>query len=167
MTLLTENKDENIQIAKKIIYDVFKDHPIVGQLAITQAILESDFRESLPHNKGKGGSELAVKYNNLFGIKGRGTVGKVPLDTEEYKEGKIEKTVSDFAWNKSVEDSVNQYKRLLENGTSGRPDRYRQVFNAKNILDAAKTVGESGYSTNPRYASIIASLYYSMHNLLA
>lgn len=133
---------ENIVKAAKAVH---KDNPVLAQLAATQAVLESRLL-------GKP-SGLAEKYNNLFGIKGKGSKGSVNLNTWEVLNGKKVRKKEPFAHNESLEDSFNQHARLL--GYS----RYKDVPKQQSLADAARAVHQAGYATDPRYADKLVQVY--------
>ena len=62
MTELSNNNKENIILVKKLAKEAYPKNKIMEDLTVCQAILESGLR-------GKAPSGLALKYNNLFGIK--------------------------------------------------------------------------------------------------
>ncbi len=102
--ILTNDPKQNLQMIKLIALRSFPNDIIRAQLTAAQAILESNLL-------GKP-SILASKYNNLFGIKGRGN-HKPPsylLETQEHsdKEGWHEVHAL-FAWNDSLEESFDQF----------------------------------------------------------
>ena len=106
---------------------------------------------------GWNGSTLSETYNNAFGIKaGSGWTGKtVDLPTQEYINGQWVNTTA--TWR--VYDDINQSVRdrtqfLLEN------PRYTQggVFTAKTYKEQCQALQNSGYATDPSYASLLISI---------
>lgn len=130
-----------ITAAKSVHYD----NEILQKVAVTQAILES--------NSGK--SQLSSKYNNYFGIKGRGTAGTVTLWTSEYLNGKRVRVRANFAVYKSVSDSLRQHQRLLNR------KRYLGVGSAKNVSQAFTELYRAGYATDPKYPEKLMRVYKS------
>lgn len=126
---------------------VYKDNNTMAKLCATQAILESGFL--------RGGSQLANKYNNWFGIKGKGIItGKsISLPTKEYEKGKWITINQDFAWNNSTEESFMQHRKLMEK------TRYAACWRAKDIPEAAQSVWKAGYATDPKYPNLLISTY--------
>lgn len=155
MTNLTNDNDYNIDLVSDAAHKLYPDNPVLADLTTAQAILEGRLQP------GKQPSELALKYNNLFGIKGHGTAGSVVLPSPEYRgsNGKWETDNSNFAVNKNIEDSLEQHKELFENGTSDNPDRYDKVLEAKTFEEAAYAVQKAGYATDPGYANELISVY--------
>lgn len=144
MGQFTSNIKDNIQVLKDSIDKVYHDLPIVGEICLVQAVHESGFL--------KKPSQLAVKYNNLFGIKGTGTDGSVELMTFEFVKGHWVKVPQKFASNLTVEDSIRQHRHLMENGTKSSPKRYNGVLKAKTFSEAANALYTGGYATDPKYS---------------
>ncbi len=144
MLSLTDSKG-NIELIKKLSDELYPKDPILAAMTITQAILESRLA-------GKP-SQLAIKYNNLFGIKGKGTAGTVALPTQEFENGKMVTVSQEFAWNVTLMDSLKQHKRLLEK------DRYTKVRIAKTFEEAADEIRKAGYATDPAYTKLLISTY--------
>ena len=130
---------------KQEVTSVYYDLPIVGQLALVQAIHESGLLQKP--------SSLAVKYNNFFGIKKAGTAGTVKLKTKEYIKGKWVIVYEPFGSNKTVADSITQHRALMH-----RP-RYKSVLESKTFEEAAKAVWRSGYATDPSYPKKLINIY--------
>lgn len=128
--------------------EVYPDHPIMQQLTVTQAILESGFLSQ------SGGSMLARKYNNLFGIKAEGTAGWTPyLNTTEYVNGKPKLVQVRFGANLSYSDSFEQHLKILS------LKRYKPVWAAKRPEEAFKRVQECGYATDPKYSALLEGIW--------
>ncbi len=157
MAVLTGNPKEDLEIIKEAAKVVYPTNLSMRALCICQAILESGILQ--------GGSTLSNKYNNLFGIKGRGIVTNkfINLDTKEYFPHKgwiiIRAIRQDytpgvsFAWNASVEESFMQHKRLME-----KPG-YKHLFNSKTPQDAMIGVKQAGYATDPAYPLKLIDIY--------
>ena len=152
MSTLSSEPKKNIALVKTLAEQVFSDHPVVAKLCLAQAILESRL-QSKP-------SDLAFKYNNLFGIKGQGTKGRVNLITKEQDSSGSENTIRDgFAYDSSIEDSIKQYRNLLEKGTRDKPDRYAKVLSASTFEEAATEIRKAGYATDIRYTKMLLNIY--------
>jgi len=139
--LLLDDPKQNIQTIKLLALRAFDGNVIRAQLCVAQAILESRLN--------RDPSKLAKDYNNLFGIKGTGT-HKPPsifFDTQEHSnsQGWFE-VHTGFAWNNCLEDSIEQYKTLLD------LPRYKSTREAKSFVDAAQGLISGGYATDPGYA---------------
>lgn len=111
----------------------YKEYKILPSITISQAILESSW----------GDSDLAKKYNNLFGIKAdifwKGDY--VTLETLEFKDT----TINDkFRVYKNKNQSIEDHAKFLVDN-----ERYREggVFKAKTYIQQATALQDSGYST--------------------
>lgn len=154
MTTLTDNPVTNIVLLKRLADEAYHTNRILADMTIVQGILEGGLRNSPP-------SQLALKYNNLFGIKGTGTKGFINLPTMEFIKGNWVRVVpknqiinsNSFAWNASVEDSIAQHKKLLS-----KP-RYAKVALAKTFEEAATEIWLAGYATDPKYPALLMGVY--------
>lgn len=157
---LTSDPKVNISRIIQAAHATNTDNPIVADLSAAQAILESGL-QSKP-------SQLAIKYNNLFGIKGTGTgkvidgkmKNRVNLPTKEYSQAHGWEEVDQFfAVNASLEDSFKQHRELFERGTRDNPKRYLPVLKAKTFEEAAQAVRKAGYATDPAYPGKLIAVY--------
>jgi flagellum-specific peptidoglycan hydrolase FlgJ len=126
----------------------YPHNPVLAQLTATQAVLESGLNGHP--------SQLASKYNNLFGIKGNGTNGSVNLPTHEYINGRTVRVNANFAHNNSIADSFTQHQKLLSNS------RYKNVAAAKSFPEAAQAIKDAGYATDKNYPSLLQNTYNSV-----
>lgn len=117
------------------------DSGISAALTIAQGALESNW----------GASGLAVKGNNLFGIKGRGSAGSIIMPTSEYVAGKRIKVNAAFRKYSSWDESVADHTRFLKG------KRYANLLN-KSGKEAARVVAAAGYATDPSYANKLIAL---------
>lgn len=127
---------------------------VPASLTIAQGILES----------ADGNSGLAVKANNLFGIKGKGSAGSVAMPTTEYVNGKPVSVVAQFRKYNNWGESVADHSELFQNGVSWNRNLYREVI-GKDGITAAKEVAKAGYATDPQYASKLIKIIQD-NNLL-
>lgn len=118
---------------------------VLPSLILAQGIVEST----------SGTSELAVKANNLFGIKkGTGWTGEVySKKTGEYdKSGNYYEIIADFRKYPSFEgcviDLCNKYAYGLSNE---KTNRYAPVIGEKDYKRAVQAVFSAGYATDPKY----------------
>jgi hypothetical protein len=96
-----------------------------AKLSAAQALLESGLL-------GKG-STLANKYNNLFGIKGKGSAGSVNMKTWEHYNGKDVTVTDGFrAYNNAAESFIDHEAFLRKNS------RYKKVLAAKTFAEKAR-----------------------------
>lgn len=142
---LTDDSKTNIQVVKSAAQSIFPLNKTLRDLAVAQAILESNLY-------GKP-SKLARQHNNLFGIKGKGTKGSVNMSTKEFISGSMTTLKDGFAANGSVEESFEQYKNLID-----KP-RYAKVKAASSFEDAAKEIRSAGYATDPNYTKMLINIY--------
>lgn len=148
---LTSNSKDNIIILRSAIRSVVPSE-ILQDLCLTQAVHESNLLRSP--------SQLAMKYNNLFGIKGKGLTGKsVMLPTWEEVNGKTVYIKAPFAQNDSLEDSVKQWYKLMN-----KP-RYKIVLDSKSLDDAFVNIVKAGYATDSRYSTKLKSVYDSIKDI--
>ena len=131
----------------------YKTSKVLPSLTIAQAVLES----------GWGESELAVKANNLFGIKADSRwTGKIyNTETKEYYNNSNIPTAinANFRSYDSWEGGVKDHSEFLQ------ADRYSKVINAKDYKTACEEVYKAGYATDPNYTSKLIKLIedYNLH----
>lgn len=142
---LTGDPKENIKLLRNLTSLAYADEPIMADLCLAQGILESRLL-GVP-------SSLAMKYNNLFGIKGKGTDGSINLKTWEVIKGKSIQVIAPFAQNLSLYDSILQHKKVLS------LPRYALVHKAKTFNEAAKAILVAGYATDPNYTKSLIDVY--------
>ena len=130
-------------IAEKAMHD-FKTYRILPSLTIAQSILES----------GWGKSELAMKANNLFGIKSNGWNGEIyTVKTVEHEpDGTPYIITADFRKYDNVDDSINDHSIFL------LKERYRPVLKCTNYIDACVAIRECGYATDINYTQKLINI---------
>lgn len=131
-------------------------NPIIADLVAAQAILEAGFNDN-PKYRTSGGSDLAIKHSNLFGIKARAFEQNekysVKLLTFEYIHGR---KVQITAWFRKF-DSLNEcFARRAE--LFNLP-RYKNLYSAKSFEEAAVMIQKDGYATDPAYSKLLISTY--------
>ena len=112
-------------------------------MILGQAALESGWgQREIKHPDGR-------TSHNLFGIKaGAGWKGQVVhVLTTEYEDGVAKKVTQPFRAYSSYEESFADYARLI-----GNSPRYETVAQARNEVEAARRIQNSGYATDPQYA---------------
>jgi flagellum-specific peptidoglycan hydrolase FlgJ len=112
-----------------------REFGILASLKLAQAILES--------NWGKSG--LSVRSNNLFGIKGKGTLGGDIYATKEYDGKKYITINAEFRKYRNWSESVADHTKLLL-----RP-RYARLKGVTDYKLACKIIKDCGYATDHRY----------------
>ena len=124
----------------------YKTSKVLPSLTIAQGILES----------GWGESELAIKANNLFGIKADSRwTGKIyNTETKEYYNNSNTPTTinANFRAYDSWEGGVKDHSDFLQ------ADRYSKVIGAKDYKTACEEVYKAGYATDPNYTSKLIKL---------
>lgn len=126
----------------------FPGNLTLQQLAIAQATQESGLLGGKP-------SQLASKYNNIFGMKGEGA----NLPTNEYVNGKKETLYQNFQAYNSIDESMAAYKKLLNN------PRYAGVLKAKTFEEAARAIQSAGYATDPHYAKSLMQVNQQLSSI--
>lgn len=126
---------------------------------ISQAILESS---GIVDGKSLvGASELSEKANNYFGIKaGSSWKGKTyNAKTQEYGKGGFHYEKADFRAYNSVRDSIKDYVKVVS-----KNKRYQDsgVLKAKTVKEQAQKIKQSGYATDPNYATKVNNIYLSV-----
>lgn len=110
---------------------------------IAQACIESGF----------GGSTLAYRYHNYFGIKWYRGCGRsaVNLKTnEEYTPGILTGITAGFAVGSSMEDGVLMYFEFLE-----RNSRYKNLKSATSARQYVELIKADGYATSSTYVNTL------------
>ncbi len=125
--------------------EVYSDNKVLRDICIVQGVHESNLLVNP--------SQLAVKYNNLFGIKKKGTIGIVLLPTLEFIKGQMIKVKEPFGFNKNTLDSVKQHQQIMN------LTRYKAVREAVTFEDAALALVKGGYATDPRYSGKLVAIH--------
>jgi flagellum-specific peptidoglycan hydrolase FlgJ len=132
-----EKKAFILSIADQCKEDM-KNHSIYASVKLAQAILESAW----------GTSQLAVKANNIYGIKGSGPAGSIMINTREYDQRDGWTTVEVmFKKYNNFNESVRDHTQFL----LGK-ERYSEVFEAESFQEACRELQHAGYATDPQYA---------------
>ena len=132
---------EFIEVIAKYVVKYANDYGIkVHSPIIAQAILES----------GWGGSTLASKYNNFFGLKCGGSwKGKsVNMATkEEYTVGTLTDIRANFRVYDSIEDGVKGYFEFINYS------RYANLKGVKDPEEYCRRIKADGYATSSTYVT--------------
>lgn len=156
-TTLTETHSPKIttkQFIKEIApaaQQVEKKYGIPASIIIAQAGTESNW----------GRAKLAYKYNNLFGIKAS-TKNRVKMYTKETLNGKTVTIKQYFQVYPSWKASIQAHTRLILNGTTDNPNRYKGVI-TKSYTKAAWALQNNGYATDPNYANELIYAIQKFH----
>ncbi|WP_407370964.1 glycoside hydrolase family 73 protein [Carnobacterium sp.] len=114
---------------------------VLPSISIAQAILESDW----------GNSELSVKNNNYYGIKGSNSEPTATMTTKEYVDGEWIEIKADFRKYATWQESMEDHSELFIKGTTWNENQYEKVLTATDYKKAAYALQESGYATDPDY----------------
>ncbi len=128
---------------------------ILPSISIAQAILESDW----------GRSELSVKNNNFYGIKGDNPNKTVMMNTKEFVNGEWIEIKAPFRKYDSWQESMDEHARLIVYGTTWNANQYSTVLAATEYKEAAYALEKSGYATDPDYPVKLIRLIeqYNLH----
>lgn len=123
---------------------------ILPSVAAGQAALES----------GWGSSTLAIRYNNLFGIKGTYAGNSAMMDTWEVYGGKRYDIKDSFRVYPDWSTSILDYGVFL---TVNK--RYARAIGLSNYKDQIRVIHGAGYATDPQYANKVISIIekYNLH----
>lgn len=147
-------KEKFIQQISSYAKELKEDYGILPSITIGQAILESNWGQSV----------LASEYKNLFGVKAYESQKKVSLETKEYINEEWIVIQGDFKVYDSWEESMYDHTQLFLNGVDWNPRLYENVVLATNYKEAAYALQEAGYATDPAYAQKVIDVIES-HDL--
>lgn len=141
---MTEKTDNFISKIAPLAQQDMKQTNVLASLTIAQAILESAWGES----------ELAVKANNLFGIKASADWkgATYTRESREYIKNEATTVTADFKSYNSLEESISDHSALLQK------ERYAKVLEATDYKEACQEVYQAGYATDPNYPSKLIDL---------
>lgn len=130
---------------------VYPENHVMQSLVVCQAILESALLRS------SGGSALALKHHNFFGIKRLKSRPNdfVDMMTWEEVDGKVIRLYQPFAVFKDVEDCFKQHKIMMY------WIRYKNVLDSKTVDEAFSRIQKSGWATDSKYPSKLSAIYSS------
>ncbi len=135
-------KDKFIALASKLASDTYETIGMSAALQTAQAILESGFGQSVPVDKYTG-----LLSNNLFGIKGKGSIGSVTSNTWEVYNGETYRVDADFRAYNNLDESWKDHKALLLN-----LERYEPFTEVMfDYTKGAWALKRAGYATDPNY----------------
>lgn len=129
-----------LQTIKPMVIQDMKKSGILASLTAAQAFIESN----------KGNSGLAVKGNNLFGIKGTYNGQSVKMKTTEYYNGVKQSVMADFRKYPSWQESISDHSDLFN-----RKSRYSNLRGLTDYRLACKYVKDDGYATSPTYTQTL------------
>lgn len=142
---ISQTKDEFLRKYVQAAYNNSLKTGVPYEFTLAQAILEGALT-----------SELALKYNNLFGIKADSSwTGKtVELWTKEWVDGRYISVLASWRVYDNPEDSFADHDRFLRENP-----RYAKAFQFSN--DPFKFLAEvaaAGYATEPNYYNLVAAI---------
>ena len=120
---------------------------ILPSVIVAQSILESS----------RGTSELALKANNLFGIKGDYNGQSYTVGTKEYLNGRWTTVNAAFKKYPSYRESIIDHSNFFTS-TPWRTQNYKSVLNTKDYKTQARALQSCGYATDPQYANKLINL---------
>lgn len=140
MSAKTESFINKVSGGAIALWSVYK---VLPSVAIAQAALESAW----------GTSGLAVKYNNLFGIKGNYGGNSAAMETWEVYGG-VSYTITDsFRAYPDWETSIKDYGVFLNVNS-----RYKAALGLTDYKAQIKAIHVAGYATDPDYQTKIISI---------
>ena len=136
-----------------------KETGILASVTIAQGILESDY----------GTSYLAVKANNLFGMKCNlsgntwvsawdGVSKLTKITKEDDGKGNITEVLADFRSYPDIETSVRDHSLYLLGARKGSGLRYPGLKGEKDYRKAIQIIKDGGYATDSGYVSKICKI---------
>lgn len=132
---------EFLAIIKPMVIKDMAKSKILASLTAAQALIESN----------KGNSELAVKGNNLFGIKGNYEGQYVMMPTKEWAKDRGYYTIeAQFRKYPSWQESIADHSALFN-----RANRYANLRGETDYKTACKNVQKDGYATSPTYSNTL------------
>lgn len=131
---------EFLSMLRQCAINDMRSTKILASLTGAQAIIES--------NWGKSG--LAVKGNNLFGIKGTYNGQSITMPTTEYYNGVKTRVNAAFRKYPSWQESINDHSKLFLTSK-----RYANLIGCTDYRLACKYVKEDGYATSPTYTQTL------------
>jgi hypothetical protein len=135
-------KDKFLDLASGLAVKSWQTTGMSAALQTAQAILETGWGQSVPVDKYTG-----TMSNNLFGIKGKGTVGSVISNTWEEYNGISFRIDAEFRAYKNVTESWADHKKLLL--TASRYEPFRNVMH--DCTQGAWALKRAGYATDSQY----------------
>jgi len=140
MSVKTDKFLAGIKSGALALWDKFG---ILPSVAAGQAALESAW----------GGSGLATKYNNLFGIKGSYQGNTAMMNTWEVYGGKRYDITDGFRAYPDQATSILDYGVFL---TVNK--RYAKAIGLKDYKSQIKAIHNAGYATDPQYSTKVISI---------
>lgn len=132
-----------IESIKNYAIEDYKTSKVLPSITIAQAILESAW----------GKSTLALKGNNLFGIKKGNWQGDViTLPTKEFYNNNWVTINAEFRKYNNYAESIKDHSDLLQYAW------YREVLDCKDYKGQAKALQNCGYATDTNYSNLLIQI---------
>lgn len=132
--------EQFLSIIKPMVIKDMQTSGILASLTAAQALIESN----------KGNSGLAVKGNNLFGMKGTFNGQSVTMPTKEWNGVQYITINAQFRKYPSWQDSISDHSALFN-----RSARYSNLRGLKDYKAACRYVQQDGYATSPTYSQTL------------
>ncbi len=125
-----------------------------AKLLVAQAALETGWGQHIA-------ADESGNSNNLFNIKAMGNDknNMVKIKTTEYIADKVIKRVDAFKSYASIEESFDDYVRLIQ-GSKRYAEARQQAANPADFMQALQ---DAGYATDPLYAKKVLAIYQGEH----
>lgn len=136
------NQNEFLNKIKPYVLEDMKKSKILASMTAAQALIESKYGQSL----------LAVKANNLFGIKGTYLGQSVVMPTKEWTGKTYIKINAKFRKYPSWKESINDHSDMFH-----RMSRYENLIGVTNYIEACTLIKKDGYATAPDYTNTLVS----------
>ncbi len=130
--------------------EVYPDSEIMQRVVVTQGIHESGM------HRPRGASQLAIRCNNLFGIKGKGNAGSKSFPTWEHIDGKDIQVQADFAAYLDHQSCFEAHRNLMNK------KRYAPVLASETVSEAFVQLRLCGYATDRNYSVRLQQVYDSI-----
>lgn len=139
--------EEFLSTIKEGCIQGWRDHAVLASISGAQAILESNW----------GKSTLALKANNLFGIKGKYNGNGLVVDTKEFINKEFKVISTEFRKYPSWSESITDHSAFFTS-TEWRKTNYAAVVDETDYKKAAAALSAAGYATDPDYPAKLIKL---------
>lgn len=139
--------EEFLSTIKEGCIQGWREHAVLASISGAQAILESNW----------GKSTLALKANNLFGIKGDYNGESLTVETKEFIDKAIKTVDATFRKYQSWAESITDHSAFFTS-TDWRRTNYAAVVGETDYKKAAAALSAAGYATDPDYPAKLIKL---------
>ena len=146
--------EEFLSTIKEGCIQGWREHAVLASISGAQAILESNW----------GKSTLALKANNLFGIKGDYNGASLTVETKEFINKVFKIVEATFRKYPSWSESITDHSAFFTS-TEWRKNNYAAVVGEMDYKKAAQALSDAGYATDPDYPAKLIKLIetYDLH----